>query len=150
MPRPVRHHARQGGERSAGEAIDSELPPDALRRKLADSERMLRLLEEKMLVLERERQKLSAVLHHADAGFLSLDISRRVVWTNEIFGARFGQGAGAGTFLGQPCHQVLCERPSPCEECPAARSLSSGRVAHHELRRGPGDRGRDKIGRAHV
>jgi len=85
-------------------------------------------------VLERERQKLSAVVSHADAGFLVFDQSLHVTWVNNIFASRFCLSENPNSVLGAPCHQVLCRQAVTCEECPAARPFRSGIVAHHELR----------------
>ncbi len=107
---------------------------ESLRLRLREYERWFRSLDEQMRVLERERQKLSAVLNHTDAGFLVLDASLRVVWANEEFNRRFGSTTHPGSLLGTLCHEVLCRDEALCEQCPAKRPLDSGRVAHHELR----------------
>jgi two-component system cell cycle sensor histidine kinase/response regulator CckA len=99
-----------------------------------DCERRLRLLDRQIQVLERERQKLSAIVSHADAGFLVFDESLRVQWANNIFASRFCSADSPTSVDGAPCHAVLCRLPAPCEECPAARPFRSGIVAHHELR----------------
>src|SRR5690349_15692498 len=67
----------------------AEDPEDLLHRKLEDYQRRFRLLDDQMRVLERERQKLSAVVNHTDAGFLVFDASLCVTWTNNIFATRF-------------------------------------------------------------
>jgi hypothetical protein len=58
-------------------------------RKVQEYERWFRFLDGQNRVLERERQKLSAVLNHTDAGFLVLDGTRSVVWANEVFRKSF-------------------------------------------------------------
>ncbi len=85
-------------------------------------------------MLERERQKLSAIVSHADAGFLVFDESLRVTWANNIFATRFGSAESPASINGSPCHAVLCRQATRCEECPGARPFRSGIVAHHELR----------------
>jgi len=107
---------------------------ESLRLKVREYERWFRSLDEQMRVLERERQKLSAVLNHTDAGFLVLDASLRVVWANEEFNRRFGAATHPGSLLGSLCHEVLCRDEMLCDQCPAKRPLASGSVAHHELR----------------
>src|SRR5438445_4156721 len=99
----------------------------------AEYERRLRTLDERMRILERERQKLSAVVHHTDAGFLAFDPSLKVAWTNRVFASRFWGGKSDGSFLGLHCCRVLCARDATCSACPAARAFASGEVAHHEL-----------------
>ena len=58
---------------------------ESLRRRLEAAERLVRLFDAQVQVLERERQKLSAVVGHGDVGFLVVDASLQVVWTNEYF-----------------------------------------------------------------
>src|SRR6266436_2458607 len=99
-----------------------------------ECDRRLRLLDTQLQVLERERQKLSTIVSHADAGFLVFDQSLHVTWVNNIFASRFCLSENPNSVLGFPCHQVLCRQSVTCEECPAARPFRSGIVAHHELR----------------
>jgi len=108
--------------------------PDPAPPRSPDDERRFRLLDEQMRVLERERQKLSAVVSHTDAGFLVFDPSLQVTWTNNIFATRFCADANRTALRDAKCHQVLCGRPSPCEACPAALPFRSGTVAHQEMR----------------
>jgi len=107
---------------------------ESLRLRIAEYERWFRTLDEQMRVLERERQKLSAVLNHTDAGFLVLNASLEVTWTNLEFIRRFGTVSQPGALLGARCHEVLCMEDSVCGECPARRPLENGKVAHHELK----------------
>ena len=113
---------------------DSEETPETLRRKLADYERRFRLLDEQMRILERERQKLSAVVHHTDAGFLVFDSTLKVVWANSVFARNFGEDIHPGALLGAACNRVLCGREAICEHCPAAQPFAFGVGAHHEIR----------------
>jgi two-component system, cell cycle sensor histidine kinase and response regulator CckA len=103
-------------------------------QKLEDYERRFRLMDEQMRVLEQERQKLSAVVNHTDAGFLVFDASLGVSWANNIFATRFCPGTSAAALLGAKCHQVLCGRARPCDTCPAAQPFRSGIVEHQEMR----------------
>ena len=114
-----------------------------LRRKVQEYERWFRFLDGQNRVLERERQKLSAVLNNTDAGFVVLDGERSVVWANEIFRKSFGIGLHPGTVVGSGCHRVLCGKESFCEECPALGTLSSSSVAHHEMQLEIGGRARE-------
>ena len=82
----------------------------SLRGQLARQERRYRLLDTQMHVLERERQKLAAMVHHADAGFLVFDVEGRVVWTNGYFVRGFGHDCHPASFLRASCHQTLCGR----------------------------------------
>src|SRR5882762_9645773 len=120
------------GRRSDEERVPDR--PDPAPPRSPDDERRFRLLDEQMRVLERERQKLSAVVSHTDAGFLVFDPSLQVTWTNNIFATRFCADANRTALRDAKCHQVLCGRPSPCEACPAALPFRSGTVAHQEMR----------------
>jgi hypothetical protein len=105
----------------------------SLRAQLAQQERRFRLLDTQMHVLERERQKLAAMVHLADAGFLVFDVEGRVAWTNGYFVRGFGHDCHPASFQRASCHQSLCGREAACEGCPVARTLESGKVAHHEV-----------------
>jgi len=107
---------------------------ESLRRKLEEYERWFRALDSQMRVLEKERQKLSAVLNQTDAAFVVLDASNRVVWANHIFARLFRGDANQSSIIGMPCHEVVCARESECENCPALRPFKTGTVAHHEIR----------------
>ena len=105
-----------------------------LRRQVEHYERWARLLDGQIRVLERERQKLSAVVNHADAGFLVFDAALRVVWASDFFANRLSAGANPTELTERRCHEVLCRSHAPCETCPAAVPFETRSVAHHELR----------------
>ncbi|PYQ14683.1 MAG: hypothetical protein DMH00_01210 [Acidobacteria bacterium] len=111
-----------------------DAPPEVSAPSPEGSERRFRLLDEQIRVLERERQKLSAVVHHTDAGFLVLDASLAVAWANSVFARRFSRGAHPVALVGAACNKVLCGEDKICEQCPAARPFVTGSVAHHEMR----------------
>ena len=85
----------------------------ALRKQLADQQRRVRLLDTQLHVLERERQKLAALMHHADAGFVVFDGEDRVAWTNGHFVRGFGHDSHPASFLGSACHQAICAQSAP-------------------------------------
>ncbi len=97
-----------------------------LRDKLQEYERWIRTLDYQVRTLEQERQKLSAIVNHTDAGFLALDRDLRVVWANAIFIERFGAAGPPAPLTGAACHRVLCGREAPCAECPASKPLECG------------------------
>ena len=119
--------------------VPSDAPPGITGARAKEFQRHFRLLDEQIRVLERERQKFSAVVHHTDAGFLLLDSSLRVEWANSVFARRFSRDAHAGALVGESCNQVLCGESKICSECPSARPFTSGKVAHHEMRLELGD-----------
>ncbi|HEU5182062.1 MAG TPA: PAS domain S-box protein [Candidatus Polarisedimenticolia bacterium] len=114
------------------QATDTET--ESPERKLAHFERRFRLLDEHLRLLERERQKLSAIVHHTDAGFLVLDASLKVTWANSIFAREFSRNDHPGALVGAACNTLLCGEASICSHCPAARPFTTGKVAHHEMR----------------
>ncbi len=118
-------------------APTGEGQPDAqvetLQRTIDEYERWVRLLDAQMRVLDRERQKLSAVVTHADAGFLVLDASLKIVWANQFSARLSGAGSHPASMLDVECHQLLCRRAEACATCPAAASFRSRAVAHHEV-----------------
>lgn len=107
---------------------------EALRRRVEELERWFQNQDRQIRFLERERQKLSALVNNTDAGFLALDTNLHVRWMNNICRGWFGEarpGQGGGT---PACADLLCGSRSVCEDCPAARSLLTGEAAHREIR----------------
>jgi len=109
---------------------------------IGDYERWFRVMDAQMRVLERERQKLAAVMNHADAGFVVMDAERRIVWSNEAVPHLFGLAGGRAAVEGRHCSEVVCGSPSVCDACPAARPFDSRTVAHEEIHRSAGGRAR--------
>jgi PAS domain S-box-containing protein len=105
-----------------------------LRRQVEHYERWARLLDGQIRVLERERQKLSAVVNHADAGFLVFDAALQVVWASDFFASRLSAGAHPANLTRRGCHEVLCRRDATCDTCPAAVPFGTRSVAHRELK----------------
>ncbi len=106
---------------------------ESLRRRLEESQRLVRMLDAQVRVLERERQKLSAVVGHGDVGFLVVDASLRIVWTNEFFAQHLKGTTGLSSVAGALCHRALCRQNVVCEGCPAAAAFESETTAHREL-----------------
>jgi two-component system, NtrC family, sensor kinase len=107
-----------------------------------DYERWFRVMDAQMRVLERERQKLAAVMNHADAGFVVMDADRRIVWSNEAVARLFGLPGGRAAVEGRHCSEVVCGCATACDACPAGRPFQSGAVAHEEIQRSAGGRAR--------
>ena len=95
---------------------------DSLKRQVEDYERWFRTLDNQICVLERERQKFSALTKYTDAGIVLLDAGSRVVWANDSFITRFSdQRSTRKDPLGASCHEVLCRKNERCKECPSAK-----------------------------
>ncbi len=108
-------------------------PADALRRRIEELERWFQNQDRQIRFLERERQKLSALVNHTDAGFLVFDTGLRVHWMNNVCRGWFGEsvsGRGGATPM---CSDLLCGARAVCPECPAARSLLTGEASHREI-----------------
>ncbi len=73
------------------------------------------------LLLE-EKNKLETVFSTLGDGLTILDRNFRIVYQNELQRKRHGLQTG------QPCHLIYCNRPSPCADCPLARSFADGGV----------------------
>jgi PAS domain S-box-containing protein len=113
-------------EPAAGDSIES------LAARIGEYERWVRLLDGQIRVLERERQKLAAVVNHADAGFLVLDPSLHVVWSNDFCTTRLRPLEGTAGLSGEACNRVLCGEAEICAACPASLAFRTRSVAHHE------------------
>jgi PAS domain S-box-containing protein len=106
---------------------------DALRRRLVEYERLVRMLDAQVHVLERERKKLSAVVGHGDVGFFVVDASLHVVWSNEFFSRHLKDRRGPERIVGEACNRALCRQHTLCDGCPAAAAFSSEATSHREL-----------------
>jgi PAS domain S-box-containing protein len=111
----------------ASEAVES------LRRRLESAERLVRLFDAQVRVLERERQKLAAVVGHGDVGFLVFDASLEIVWTNGYFAKHLKGANDPPSFAGAGCHRALCRREVVCDGCPVATAFESASTSHREL-----------------
>src|SRR4030065_810484 len=111
-----------------------DLALEQLRDKLKENERWFRTLDNQVRILERERQKLLALVNNTDAGYLVVDTSLKMPWTNEAFVQRFAPDLHLSSILGAKCNQVLCNQSHICEVCPAPKTFISGGVVHYEVR----------------
>jgi PAS domain S-box-containing protein len=106
---------------------------ESLRRRLEAAERLVRLFDAQVHVLERERQKLAAVVGHGDVGFLVVNASLDVVWTNEYFAKHLRAATDPSSFVGAGCHRALCRGEVVCDGCPVAAAFDSEATTHREL-----------------
>ena len=61
----------------------------SLQHKIEELNRWFRIHDSQIRVLERERQKFSAVVNHTDASFIVVDSSLKINWVNDIFRKKF-------------------------------------------------------------
>lgn len=106
---------------------------DSLRRRVEELERWFQTQDRQILFLERERQKLSALTNHTDAGFLVFDTQLQVRWMNNVCRDWFGTRDTTPRQLVRCC-DAMCGEREACEDCPVAKTVLTGSVSHHELR----------------
>jgi len=107
--------------------------PAGAPNRLERYERWVRTLDHHVRVLEAERRKYTALLHHTEVAFLTLDTASRVTWINANFERRLTKTNPGKDPVGLTCNQVLCRKPAPCPDCPAAAAIRSGQAATHEI-----------------
>jgi signal transduction histidine kinase len=105
---------------------------DNLRRRVEELERWFQTQDRQILFLERERQKLSALTNHTDAGFLVFDTQLQVRWMNNVCRDWFGAREMPRQLF--RCCDVMCGEREPCGECPVAKTVLSAAVSHQELK----------------
>ena len=107
---------------------------DAMRRRIEELERWFHRQDRQIRFLERERQKLSALVNHTDAGFVVLDAGMSVLWLNNVCRTWLSDSAGNRAAGAGTCNELLCRSPQVCSECPVVQALSTGAVSHREVR----------------
>jgi nitrogen-specific signal transduction histidine kinase len=108
---------------------------DSLRRRVEELERWFKRQDRQIRFLERERQKLSALVNHTDAGFLVFDAELSAIWLNNVCRTWFGgknDSPSSGRAVG--CKELLCGSAEVCRECPVAQALATSTVSHREMR----------------
>ena len=88
-------------------------------------ERWFRTLDEQVRVLERERQKFSAVVHQSEALAFVTDPQRRIRWTNNALALQGAPSTGGG-WIGLTCGPWL-RIESRRRRADADRARSAGR-----------------------
>jgi hypothetical protein len=104
-----------------------------LKRKVDELERLVRIQENQIRFLERERQKLSALVNHTDAGFVIVNSHYQLAWTNNAFRDRFISSDIDCASQTVSCRELVCSRGDICEACPVDRAMRTGKVTHHEI-----------------
>jgi len=107
---------------------------ETLQARVRELERWFNNQDRQLRFLEKERQKLSALVNHADAGFLVVDSSLRVKWANNVVCNWFDCVEINNPNTETLCNAVLCGEDGPCPSCPNRQALTTGKVAHHEVR----------------
>ena len=104
----------------------------------AQYERWFRTLDDQLRVLDRERQKFSAMVHSSDAAVFVADPEGVVRWTNAVLSAVPTAEPRPWGWVGLGCSSVCGvygAGDSACGECPVRRAVDGNMVTHHELHR---------------
>ena len=112
-------------------------PPESaesLRRRIEELERWFKRQDRQIRFLERERQKLSALVNHTDAGFLVFDAKLSAQWLNNVCRTWFKGNSSIASEGAATCNELLCGAPEVCGECPVAGALETATVSHREMR----------------
>jgi PAS domain S-box-containing protein len=89
-------------------------------------------MDEQIRILERERQKLSALVNMTDAGVFVADLDGRVTWVNPVLARRGGGDRGTHA---RTCGDLLCgAKHDPCVDCPIQQVREGRPVVHKERR----------------
>jgi signal transduction histidine kinase/DNA-binding response OmpR family regulator len=107
---------------------------ETLQRRVEELERWFQTQDRQIRFLERERQKLSALVNHTDAGFIVFDAGVQVRWLNNVCRTWFGGAESAQQGQRASCNELLCGSQTVCAECPTARSIATATVSHREIR----------------
>jgi two-component system cell cycle sensor histidine kinase/response regulator CckA len=103
-------------------------------------ERWFKTLDDQVRVLERERQKFSAIVHQSDAEVFVTDRAQLIRWTNNVLASHPPAVPEHAGWIGLGCRAV-CSRfgapdaPAECGVCPVSQALERSDVVHHEFRR---------------
>jgi two-component system, sensor histidine kinase and response regulator len=106
---------------------------DALRRRVEELERWFQTHDRQVRFLERERQKLSALVNHADAGFIVFDSALCARWLNNVSRGWFGGAQSTHAGHAATCNELLCGERAICSACPTAKALATATVSHREV-----------------
>jgi two-component system, sensor histidine kinase and response regulator len=106
---------------------------DSLRRRVEELERWFQTQDRQILFLERERQKLSALVNHTDAGFVVFDTQLQVRWMNNVCRDWFGAKELAPRQLVR-CRDLMCGVRDACDDCPVMKTVLTAAVSHQEFR----------------
>ncbi|MBW2522770.1 MAG: PAS domain-containing protein [Deltaproteobacteria bacterium] len=137
------------GEQDGGDDVDAAQMIDVLtakleaisqtarlRQDLAQTKRWFNTLDSQLRVLERERQKLSAVVSQSDTLMMVLDGDLSVRWANAALGGQLrevGHESPIGLELQSVWDALGAELPRPWSaSCPAAQAFREGAAVHAE------------------
>ena len=103
------------------------------RKENLDKQRIQKLadeLEERSMELEQEKDKLSMILTGIDAGLVLLDTQRYILWVNKVTEEWFNP---LEKIKGMNCNIAIWGNEEVCQDCPAQRSLITGKLENSEV-----------------
>lgn len=81
----------------------------------------------------RDRNIVQSILDFLPMGVYVLDGKRRIQWVNERVMHRLGK-EDVRQPVKKPCYKEIFKRDKPCGDCPALKTLESGRMEHTEIK----------------
>jgi PAS domain S-box-containing protein len=100
-------------------------------------ERWFRTLDEQIRVLDRERQKFSAVVQQSNARVFVADVNRHIKWTNTTMRQETSPSGEPVDWTNQICGAVCCRLGADsreCPQCPVHRAIAENKNIHREFR----------------
>jgi PAS domain S-box-containing protein len=79
------------------------------------------------VALRESEQKLDGILASITDHLIMTDSDYRIIWTNDVAKGLFGSD-----LCGKRCHEVLCARLTPCDECAIVDCMADGRPHDRE------------------
>ena len=101
-------------------------------------ERWFRTMDDQLKLLDRERQKFSAVVHQSDIHMFVADVSGTIRWTNKAMLRLASESGPEREWLGRGCRELCAglrgrSGTGACSSCPLARAVETNHACHYEL-----------------
>ena len=120
--------------RLVGLRLGALLQVEAERRRSDQFERWFRVSDKHVRALDRERQKFVALVNAIATGAFVVDRARIIQWHSRQLLERLPQGGAAVSWNGRCCEEFCRSvgggKGLACSDCPAARVLEFGQIAH--------------------
>jgi len=89
-------------------------------------------MDAQIRVLERERQKLAALVNKTEVGAIVLGPDYSIRWANPSIALRFGTGRNPANLMGSYCNRICGAETGPCGDCPVKQVLETRQGIHQE------------------
>ena len=90
-------------------------------------------MDVQLRILERERQKLSAVVNKTDAAVFVAKTDGEFIWVNPALASWYGTDENPSHLLGRAC-RMICGHDTECEDCPVHLIRDGAPIVHQERR----------------